>query len=127
MIRASLKFNAAAFNRVIAERVEPLLRNTLEKIADRMKFLFRLPKSGRVYGKHQASAPGEAPAIRSRRLTESISQPIINGLTGRLEVRAPYAGLLEKGTDFMQPRPFAEVAARSVVSRLNQQSFFNRL
>jgi HK97 gp10 family phage protein len=63
--------------------------------------------SGRVYGSHQASAPGEPPHNKTGNLARSIS--IIREKTGVIfvVVRAKYAKALEFGTRKMAARPFA--------------------
>ena len=86
------------------------IRSALYTIgAEDVRHLQRLitnpPKTGRFYGKHQASAPGEAPANRTGRLAKS-ADFIVRG-TSQLEVgeKAPYAKFLEEGTKKMEPRP----------------------
>jgi hypothetical protein len=75
------------------------------------------PRSGRLYGRHRASAPGEPPAIRTRRL--------YNSVTSRVTLAPPrwtvdvgsslkYAGFLERGTRHMKRRPVWGVAARNI-------------
>jgi len=67
------------------------------------------PKTGRIYGRHQASAPGEAPASDTGTLLNSISGTAKmgpNGPEGVIEARAPYAAYLEYGTRKMLPRPY---------------------
>lgn len=70
------------------------------------------PKTGRVYTrrgvKHQASAPGEAPATDLGTLVSSGStryRP--EELLGQVNWSAQHASFLEQGTERMEPRPFA--------------------
>lgn len=66
------------------------------------------PKSGRMYGKHRASAPGEAPASDTGRLVGSgdvFLDPA--DLSARVNWSAAHAKSLEIGTEKMEPRPFA--------------------
>jgi len=69
------------------------------------------PKSGRQYGDHKASAPGEAPATDTGRLVRNIGFEID---TDRKEAtvisRAPYSAPLEFGTNDgkILPRPFMQ-------------------
>lgn len=63
------------------------------------------PKTGRVYGTHQASAPGEAPANETGELASSIrvqkgAEEVI------LSAEAPYAPVMEHGGAHVAPRPF---------------------
>lgn len=65
------------------------------------------PKSGRMYGRHQASAAGEAPASDTGRLANSILVRHTPGtLTASVVCTAAYGLALEFGTRHMAPRPF---------------------
>jgi len=55
-------------------------------------------KTGRMYGKHQASAPGEAPANRTGRLANSGDYQVRNWQEMTVGETAEYAGYLEEGT-----------------------------
>lgn len=77
------------------------------------------PKSGHIYQRrgvrHQASAPGEAPAGDSGRLAGSSDVfPDQANLSARVNWSAAYAKPLELGTQTMEPRPFAR---RSLAER----------
>jgi phage gpG-like protein len=63
------------------------------------------PKTGRIYGTHQASAPGEPPANDTGELAASITVES-DGETVTLAARAPYAPTLEYGGAKIAPRPF---------------------
>lgn len=72
-----------------------------------VELLMSPPKTGKMYGKHQASAPGEAPASDTGRLVNSRTVDLFEGtLTARLTYRTAYAAALEFGTEKMEPRPF---------------------
>lgn len=90
--------------------VRRFVRKAALYIEGQVKGSMAEPKSGKRYGKHTASAPGESPAIDSSNLIGSI-QVIIenNGLLGRVGTPVPYAGWLEDGTDRMDARPVWEV------------------
>ena len=66
-------------------------------------------KTGRIYiingRRHQASAPGEAPANLSGRLMRSVDY-VVRGFT-QMEFgdRVPHGRFLELGTDRIDPRP----------------------
>lgn len=66
------------------------------------------PKSGRMYGKHQASAPGESPAVDSGNLTGSITQIFPSTLEAKIGTPVEYALYLESGTSRMGARPLWE-------------------
>jgi HK97 gp10 family phage protein len=71
----------------------------------------RGPKSGRIYGKHQASAPGQPPATDSGGLVKSISWRTFNrGLSAETGSNIFYAPFLEDGTSKMDPRPWLRPA-----------------
>lgn len=81
------------------------IRNTIinSMVSDRRKE----GPSGRFYGKHRASAKGEAPAVNTGELLRSILFEVNNN---EMEVGsaggAPYSEYLEDGTKNMAPRPF---------------------
>lgn len=69
------------------------------------------PKTGRRYGRHQASAPGESPAGDTGDLARRIGTDVDPAtLTGSITFSSKHARPLEYGTAKMAPRPFARVA-----------------
>lgn len=74
------------------------------------------PKTGRKYGKHQASAPGEAPATDTSNLVNSIQTTSEIGpvIRSTVSVGAEYGPDLEFGTEDMAPRPFIGPAMDTV-------------
>lgn len=136
-MQLSLTINDRAIRVQIEDRVAKLIRKTLPAIRLEMQRRFRLPKSGRFYsrgkaqgggrafrggGRYQASAKGEAPAIRSGRLFNSLKESYPDKLTGILTVDTPYAAYLEPPAKL--DRPFALVSAETVVQRFNQSLNF---
>jgi hypothetical protein len=73
------------------------------------------PKSGATYGDHQASAPGEAPAIDTGRLFASVD--VRQSGAEVYLVEDGYGLYLEQGTDDIEPRPHLEPAAEQVRPR----------
>lgn len=69
------------------------------------------PKSGRMYGQHQASAPGESPAVDSSNLTGSITTIMESSLEAKIGTPVEYAPMLEDGTSRMAARPLWEKTA----------------
>ncbi len=68
-------------------------------------------RSGRIYGTHRASAPGERPASKSGRLASSFlyksgSEDLIVANNAKSKQGAPYPLFLEEGTSKMLPRPY---------------------
>jgi phage gpG-like protein len=92
------------------QRVASVARTTAFRIQTRIRLSFAEPKSGREYGKHQASAPGEPPAIDLGYLTNSI-QVAMEGSTAYIYTNAKYAPPLEFGSRRMAARPFMLPAA----------------
>jgi HK97 gp10 family phage protein len=72
------------------------------------------PKTGVLYGNHQASAPKEAPAVDTGALINSITVEFPSRLTGIIAPHTEYAIYLEYGTRNMAPRPFMRPAAEKV-------------
>ena len=71
------------------------------------------PKTGRMYGKHRASAPGQSPASDTGRLVQGIVvEPADEPLAFDVKSLADYAGFLEYGTSRMAPRPYLEPSAK---------------
>ena len=113
------------FNHIlrIRKQLEPrakdiiiLLIGDLEKI---VKSSMEGSKTGRTYGGHQASAPGEAPAIDTAALFDSMQQSFEDGgLTGVLGFFTDYAIHLEFSTTNMEARPFARPALNKMIPRI---------
>lgn len=78
---------------------------------DRIEASMRSAKTGRKYGSHQASAPGESPAVRTGKYLLSISRDkqILKAAIGTRSLIGLY---LEKGTKRMAARPHFEAALR---------------
>lgn len=63
-------------------------------------------RSGRFYGMHRASAPGEPPAARpNSRLSKGMRYAVRGDFQCEFGDTAPYAAYLEDGTRNMHPRP----------------------
>jgi HK97 gp10 family phage protein len=97
------------------KRRKAALRKAAYIVAGTAKQLIqRGPKTGRTYGKHTASAPGEPPASDTGNLVSSITVEEINDGQVNVICRAPYAAVLELGTDdgtTIEERPFMRPAA----------------
>jgi len=98
----------------IRSRASAVVRKTVAEIETRIKTSFAEPKHGAVYGAHQASAPGEAPAIDHGILAGSVQAYMDTDLKGGIGVGAEYGPYLEYGTSTIAPRPFMVPAAESV-------------
>lgn len=71
--------------------------------------VLRGQRSGKWYGRHRASAPGESPANWHGHLRDSSFTPLTNDahLPGIMS-NAKYANYLEDGTSKMAARPFRQ-------------------
>lgn len=93
-------------------RVNAVVRATISRIQARIKLSMAAAKHGREYkrGKngtivHQASAPGEAPAIDTGALTNSIQTEMLTRTSGMVYTNMEYAAVLEFGGGHIAPRP----------------------
>ena len=112
-IDAEVAFEVGKINRQVvgrAKRGAVLLRNSAAQVLGQ-------DGTGRVYGRHRASAPGQPPApdtgnLRRNWREESFVQSngLGRGLDVKLRIRSdvPYAKYLEFGTHKMSPRPYVE-------------------
>ena len=98
----------------IRHRAWQVIRKAAFDIEAHAKASMSGPKSGVVYGNHQASAPGEAPAIDTGNLINSLQIEETGDLEMTVSVNAEYAEALEFGTSKMAPRPFMEPATEAV-------------
>lgn len=88
-------------------------------VEGQLKSSMAAPKSGRRYGKHVASAPGESPAVDSSNLIGSIHTLIAaNRLEAKVGTPVQYAVFLEEGTSKMAPRPLWEKTAKDSLPTL---------
>lgn len=90
-----------------------------------MKILMAGPKSGREYNRrgriHVASAPGEAPAVDTGFLINSIQTVIKSDTEAQITIGAEYAEALE----FDKNRPFVRPAIDSVLKRFDSGGFLS--
>lgn len=103
--------------KIAADAGEAGLRSALGKGEQILKGdILNRQGSGRIYGKHQASAPGEPPAKDTGALsanTNADEQIWREGedLVGRIVANSAQAEALEKGTERMAARPFLTLLA----------------
>jgi len=107
---------------VLETRVLDQLINGLEEDADTvvLKFAYDIeadiqesfggPKSGRFYGRHQASAAGESPAVGTGNLRNTVGVAQRQKGEALVVITAEYAAYLEYGTRYMAARPFVQPA-----------------
>ena len=110
-VRASLVYNnlpkLKGQLRINASRA---VHETMLELEKTLKETLTGQRSGRVYIRggraHQASAPGEPPAVDTGTLRNSVAGAMVGDLTAVVGVGAPYAHFLEFGTRKMAPRPY---------------------
>ena len=93
-----------------------IVRRTGMQVLRNAKTSMSGPKSGRVYARsgkpHQASAPGEAPAVDTGNLVNSLQIEMEGDLTAVVFTDVEYAPTLEFGGAKMAMRPFLGPAAQ---------------
>lgn len=103
------------FNRIpqiqasIRPSVSQVVRKTALDVEAEVKNEMRGPKSGRQYRRgsrtHQASAPGQPPAVDLGQLINSIQVENVTDLTSKVGTNTEYAMALEYGSRRIRPRP----------------------
>ena len=86
--------------------------------------ILRDPKTGRIYGNHIASAPGEAPASDEGYLAQNITFDVDDSsgeIVGYVTSSAPYSAALEFGTRNIAPRPFMQPALESNIRKIERK------
>lgn len=108
---------------ILSDAIAPIIKDTARDIKDEIHYLMQLPKTGRIYsrkiGLHQASAPGEAPAIEEGTLFDSVQVVTETKLKSSVVADTPYTFALEFGKRFKKgrvllPRPFMRPAVFEV-------------
>ena len=110
----SFKIDIAGIGQQALNQVNAELPARAEAASQRLRSaaleILRGRRSGRHYGKHIASAPGEPPAVRTGRLRGSW-RPVRYGANHQnpaIESNVMYAGYMEHGTPggMIAPRPY---------------------
>lgn len=110
---AELKRALAEFGINADRELMAIVKGTAQNVRTHaIKSILRGTKSGKTYEKkgppkrtHTASAPGEAPANDTSRLSGSIRADI-EGKSAEVSANTEYAAWLEFGTQKIEPRPF---------------------
>ncbi len=98
----------------LPEAVDEIVRKTALDIEAEAKAKMSGPKHGRMYGAHQASAPGEAPAVDTGKLKNAIRSEFPKRGKAIVNVAAEYGAALEFGTRKIAARPFMRPAAEKM-------------
>lgn len=108
-----------AFHNV--RNVLAFLKDAGESTADTLrKGIMSPPKTGRRYGRHQASAPGEYPANKSGDLASGIRTRISSdeAETGTTDMHGFY---LREGTRYMRPRKMSDAALKEALPGVRER------
>lgn len=127
-----VKVDATAFRaipnvfRALQGRAERTLNQSVAALALKIRtiavdLVHKGPKSGHMYGDHQASAPGEAPASDTGDLARSIKVRKGEDGTYYVVASASYASYLEFGTEQMEARPFMTPAFAEAVPSAREE------
>lgn len=89
------------------KRLRQVIRASSRDVANATRRRLRSAGSGRMYGAHQASAPGEPPARLTGRLSESVRMRHSGDLASHVIIDDYRASFLEFGTrsGMLLPRP----------------------
>jgi HK97 gp10 family phage protein len=122
MVKATveLKINEAMITALFKD-ADKVIVDSANSLAKEMKKRIKTgAKSGKTYGNHTSSAPGQSPANWTGELVNSISA-ISEGKNSKVIVNANYAEFLELGTSKMRARPFILPSIQKVKKDLSQK------
>ena len=116
MARSQKTFNHLP---ILAAALRPAVREVIDEtckvLETDIKAEMAEPKAGAIYprgqGEHQASAPGEAPAVDYSILIDSVQTAMLRDDLGLVYEGTDYAPILEYGSVHMAPRPHMTPAA----------------
>lgn len=109
---ATVSIDLQAFDRLTAKAAENGLRSALGEGEKILKDdVLNRPGTGRQYGKHRASAPGEPPApdtgsLRANTNADPNLREDGDDVVGRITSNSAQAEALERGTERIAARPF---------------------
>lgn len=112
-----VRFTYDAFDTILRQLpiiAGEVVEETLDDLDVTVKRMMREPKSGRRYGNHIASAPGEAPAVDTTRLINSLTKEMTTPRRGYYYTEVEYSETLELGGMRIAPRPYMKPAAELV-------------
>ena len=109
-------------------RMEAELDRAVQETAEwgvgEMRLSMGQDKSGLLYGKHRASAPGESPAIDTGNLVNDLNSRKTGHMAAEIVTNVEYAGALEWGRadGRMAPRPFFRPQADPILEQLKRRA-----
>jgi hypothetical protein len=119
-MKFEVKIDVPAITSEITKVASKVVREAAFLIKQKMLFSFSQPKSGRTYRRgnrvHIASAPGEAPAVDTGFLSNSIQTEFPDATTGIVTVGAEYGEILET----IRNRPFVRPSIEATIEELNR-------
>ena len=109
----TVRIELGALKRAVAAKAISGVRAATAEGEVRVKAILSEPGAGRIYGRHQGSAPGQSPApdtghLRSATQADPVVREDADGFTGRVVANTDYALALEIGTERMAARPFLD-------------------
>ncbi len=123
---AEVRFDDAAFDRLTKARAEAGVRSALGKAETILKAdVLSRPGTGRQYGKHRASAPGQPPApdtgdLRAQTNADPNLKDDNGDVVGRVVANSAQAEALERGTSRIAARPFLGLLRTDYVDDLKR-------
>lgn len=114
---ARVTVDLQAFDQMTTAAAEGGLRSALGKGEAILKGdILNQPGTGRIYGKHQASAPGQPPApdtgsLRANTNADSDLRQDGEDVVGTISANSAQAAALERGTERIAARPFLGLLA----------------
>lgn len=120
MAKATLRSKLPQLKAAVTQEADRLVLRAANTLRNNMiRRIMRDAKSGRVYGNHQASAPGEAPANDTGALVRSIRVEHTPGSgKARVVVGSAVGKMLELGTKKMAPRPFMRPSVKELKTQM---------
>lgn len=120
-MKAQVVLDNQAFRDIISGEASRTIHDVVDDLKRLIIQSFGQQKHGKFYrrpkiaggGLYQASAPGEAPAIRSAKLFRSLRESFPTPISGELLIDTEYAAILENKLN----RPYVRPAIDSVKAR----------
>ena len=103
--KIQIKLNKAELTKIINQAEDLVYDGSVYMAEEMKKSISSGAKSGKKYGNHTSSAPGQSPANWTGKLLKSIKVQKSKGMAF-VYVTAKYAEFLEFGTSKMRARPF---------------------